>query len=280
MYTIVMHRYIKEEIYLDELLNNLFCSKKTVYLLKQENRIKVNNKQVKENILLNENDIIDIDIIKDETNDIEETYFNLDILYEDDYLLIVNKPIGVIIHDDNSTDALDNYVAYYYRSTNQRHKVYHVHRLDKDTSGAILYCKQAYLLPLLDKMLQEKKIQRTYLALASGNISKKMTINKPIGSDRHHNNRYVISSTGKEAITQVEPLKRFGKNTLVKCKLKTGRTHQIRVHLASISHPIVGDTIYGNIPAERLMLHSCSITLTHPITNERLEIVCPVTFPI
>lgn len=280
MYTISMRRYIKEEIYLDELLDKLFCSKKTLYLLKQENRIKVNNKLIKENILLKENDIIDIDIIKDETNDIEETYFNLDVLYEDDYLLIVNKPIGVIIHDDNSANTLDNCVAYYYKSTNQRHKVYHVHRLDKDTSGAILYCKQPYLLPLLDKMLQDKKIQRTYLALIVGSINKKMTINKPIGSDRHHNNRYVISSTGKQAITQIEPLKKANNNTLIKCKLKTGRTHQIRVHLASISHPIVGDTIYGNTTAERLMLHSCSISFTHPVTNEKLEIVCPIKFPI
>ena len=129
-------------------------------------------------------------------------------------------------------------------------------------------------------MLQDKKIQRTYLALAVGSINKKMTINKPIGSDRHHNNRYVISSTGKQAITQIEPLKKVNNNTLIKCKLKTGRTHQIRVHLASISHPIIGDTIYGNTNAERLMLHSCCISFTQPVTNEKLEIVCPIKFPI
>lgn len=273
-----MIKTISENINLDEYLNNLFCSKKITYLLKQEKRIKINNKIVINNIQLNKNDIISIDLLKDEETNVIPTKSQLDILYEDDYLLIINKPIGILIHDDNLQNTLDNYVAYYYKITNQKHNIYHIHRLDKNTSGCILYCKQPYLTAVLNNMLETKKIQRTYLALAEGEIKKQLIINKPIGNDRHQNNHYIISKTGKQAITIVQPLKRIDDNTLIKCILKTGRTHQIRVHLSSINHPLIGDILYGGKKADRLMLHSYNIKFIHPVTEKIIDISCPIKF--
>ncbi|MDO4378722.1 MAG: RluA family pseudouridine synthase [Erysipelotrichia bacterium] len=261
-----------------EFLINIFHSKKNIYLMKQEKRIKVNDKIITGNCLLTTNDFVNIDVLKDEEINIQPVKSTLEILYEDEYLLVVNKPLNLIIHDDQGTNALDNYVAYYYLTTNQKHKVYHIHRLDKDTSGCILYCKQPYLVPIFDDMLEKKKIQRTYVAIAEGIIKNKMTINKPIGSDRHQNNRYVVSAKGKEAITVITPLKQLGSNTLISCQLKTGRTHQIRVHLAYINHPLIGDKIYGHTNAQRLMLHSYSLKFVHPITEQAINIICPVDF--
>ncbi len=263
---------------LDEFLINIFHSKKNIYLMKQEKRIKVNDKIITGNCLLKINDSVDIDVLKNEEINIQPVKSTLEILYEDDYLLIINKPLNLIIHDDQTLNALDNYVAYYYLTTGQKHKVYHIHRLDKDTSGCILYCKQPYLVPVFDDMLEKKEIQRTYVAIAEGIIKNKMTINKPLGSDRHQNNRYVVSAKGKEAITIINPIKQIGSNTLISCQLKTGRTHQIRVHLAYINHPLIGDKIYGRTNAKRLMLHSYSLKFIHPITEQAINITCPVKF--
>ncbi|MGN1399273.1 MAG: RluA family pseudouridine synthase [Erysipelotrichaceae bacterium] len=273
-----MNILVKKATDLDELLLDYFVSKKVVYLLKLEKRIKVNGKTVINKLQLQVNDEIEIDLFKPEENAIETFDYSIDILYEDDCLLIVNKPVDMLIYDDNKSDCLDNCIANYYQKTNQKHKVYHLHRLDKDTSGCIIYCKEPYLLAKLDNMLATKQIERTYLALVEGKISHKMTINQPIGKDRHINNKYRISNSGKSAVTVVEPIKYANNTTLVKCKLKTGRTHQIRVHLSSISHPIIGDLIYGQKRAPRLMLHSYSVRFIHPLNNQLVTVKCKCPF--
>lgn len=167
---------------------------------------------------------------------------------------------------------MDNLVAGYYQSTNQKHRILHVHRLDKETSGCILYCKQSYLISFFDYCLANNLIQRDYLALVSGVITKEMTIKKKIGKDRHTKNKYRISKNGKEAITVIKPLKHKNDTTLVKCNLMTGRTHQIRVHLHSIGHPVIGDTIYQGKKYSRLMLHSYQISFIHPVTNKKIKV--------
>ncbi len=252
-----LKRQIDQEIFLDEYLTGLHFPRKDIHLLKMEKRIRLNKKVVTGNLLLQPDDILEINVLKQEDNNLQPLNEPLDVLYEDDYLLVVNKPTGIIIHDDGVTErTLDGIVANYYLENGQRHPVYHVHRLDKETSGVILYCKQTYLLGILDYQLAHKEIKREYLALVMGRMRTPITIDKPIGKDRHTNNKYRISETGKAAITHIEPLQTHKNTTLVKCQLETGRTHQIRVHLASISHPIVGDELYGGCWHERIMLHS------------------------
>ena len=263
---------------IDTILFDFFLSRKTVYFLKAEKRVRVNGAVVTRNTTIEANDQIEIDILKPETNDIPVYDRKIEVLYEDAYLLIINKPIDMLIYDNNNQNCLDNCVANYYQKNRQTHKVYHLHRLDRDTSGCIIYCKEPYLLAKLDYMIANKQIQRDYLALIEGKLENKLTINKPIGRDRHINNKFRISSSGKQAITSIEPIKYENGNTLVKCRLKTGRTHQIRVHLSSINHPIVGDKIYGGKQANRLMLHSYSVSFIHPITNKKITIRCKCPF--
>ena len=203
--------------------------------------------------------------------------FLSNIIYIDDLLLIVNKPINMIVHSDgNDTQTLDHAIKAYYEKTSQHIPVRHIHRLDRDTSGCILYCKSSYLQPYFDHMMSTKQIRRTYLALVDGKIEKKQTINANIGKDRHAN-KYRVSPSGQSAITHIKPIKYQKKKTLVECTLDTGRTHQIRVHLSSINHPLIGDELYGKKAKVRCCLHSHTITLFHPILKEEIKVTCELS---
>ena len=167
-----------------------------------EKRIQVNGDIITSDVILKENDVLEIDVIKEEEIDKIAVRQDLKILYEDEFLLAVDKPIGIIIHSDGNKNniTLDNLVAGYYQSTNQNHRVLHVHRLDKETSGCILYCKQSYLISYFDYCLANNLMQRNYLALVTGIIDKEITIKKNIGKDRHVNNKYRISKNGKSQL--------------------------------------------------------------------------------
>ncbi|MDI9541068.1 MAG: RluA family pseudouridine synthase [Bacillota bacterium] len=275
-----MKKRIEKSTNLDKYLKQIFFSKKDIHLLKMESRIKVNNKIINSDIFVNENDLLEIDVIKEEEIDKKPVFQDIKILYEDEFLLIVDKPAGIIIHSDGNKNniTLDSLVAGYYQSTNQKHRVLHVHRLDKETSGCILYCKQSYLISYFDNCIANNLIQRNYLALVSGTIDRAATIKKPIGKDRHINNKYRVSKTGKQAITFIRPLKQNSNSTLVKCSLQTGRTHQIRVHLQSIGHPVIGDTIYDGKRHNRLMLHSYQLSFVHPINNKQITVESKINY--
>ena len=194
-------------------------------------------------------------------------------LYQDEHVIIVNKPEGMKTHANEPTEiALLNHVSSYVGAT-----CYVVHRLDKETSGAILFAKNPFILPILNRILEEKQIQREYWALVQGSLTQKTIIYKDkIGRDRHdRRKRLVDPRKGQYAETQVTQLKKIGRNSLVKCQLKTGRTNQIRVHLSHHGHPIVGDPLYNPERGERLMLHAHRLTFTNPLTLETIQVEAP-----
>lgn len=201
----------------------------------------------------------------------------IDILFEDEQLIILNKAAGLKTHPNqpDEADTLLNHLADYLAEKKQT--PYVVHRLDKETSGAILFAKNPFVLPILGRMLEKKQIHRRYQAIVAGNISKtSWTINKKIGRDRHDRRKRVIDNrNGDIAITHVEVASRLNKQqqTYIYCILETGRTHQIRVHLASEGYPIVGDPLYNPISKGRLMLHAIELHLVHPFTKETISVM-------
>ncbi|ENZ5537843.1 RluA family pseudouridine synthase [Enterococcus hirae] len=192
-------------------------------------------------------------------------------LYEDDHLLIVNKPAGMKTHPNEPTenDTLLNHLAAYLKKKEQR--PYVVHRLDKETSGAILFAKNPFVLPILGRMLEQKKIYRRYQALVWGTIKEDLILKDKIGRDRHDRRKRVVDPhKGQTALTHVSVDQVVNGQTQVYCVLETGRTHQIRVHLSLIGHPIVGDPLYQTRPANRLMLHALELHMSHPFTQETI----------
>ncbi len=173
-----------------------------------------------------------------------------------------------------------NGAAYHMQSNGELTRPRHIHRLDRETTGAVLFAKNPLMTAIFDKMLEERAIKRTYLALADGIIrQKKGTINKPIGRDRHHPTRRRVSETGQQAITHFKVLDQMKHKdlTLVQCILDTGRTHQIRVHFSAIGHPLAGDSLYeGSDTFHRQALHAVKMEFTHPFTQEK--IICHAPF--
>ena len=191
-------------------------------------------------------------------------------LYQDEHLIIVNKPEGMKTHGNEPTEiALLNHVSAYVGQT-----CYVVHRLDMETSGAILFAKNPFILPILNRLLEDKRITREYLALCQGTFSqKKLILRHKIGRDRHDRSKRVVDNRkAQAAVTHVTLLKKIGKNSLVTCQLETGRTHQIRVHLAHEGHALVGDPLYSQKAAPRLMLHAHKLSLTHPLTLKEISV--------
>lgn len=194
-------------------------------------------------------------------------------LYQDEHIIIVNKPEGMKTHANEPTElALLNHVSAYVGQI-----CYIVHRLDKETSGAVLFAKNPFVLPILNRLLEKKDIHREYLALVEGSFPYKSKIFKDkIGRDRHdRRKRLVDNKNGKYAETHVSRLKVFDKHTLMKCQLKTGRTHQIRVHLSHQGFPLVGDPLYNQFPSKRLMLHAHRLDFIHPFNLEKICVEAP-----
>ncbi|MFT8321040.1 MAG: RluA family pseudouridine synthase [Bacillus sp. (in: firmicutes)] len=259
----------------------LFASKKQIHLFKMEKKVMLNTNYPNWKTTVQENDLLKIKLFTNDTPAIPPTYMDLSILYEDDYLLVVNKPAYMDTHPNTPDDtcSLLNGVVFYVLMNGEERQIKHIHRLDKDTSGCILFAKHELIGTMLDQMLRERKIKRTYMAIAHGSFSNKSgTINTPIGRDRHHGTRRRVSVNGQKAITHYKVLNYFKKEhlSLITCTLDTGRTHQIRVHLSSISHPLAGDVLYGGKTIyPRQALHAVKIQFKHPITEENIECYAP-----
>lgn len=208
-----------------------------------------NKKEVQDDNLLIKDELW-LKIFLKEESTIKSYEQNIDIVYEDDFLLVVNKEENMLIHEDgNSFKTLSNVVKNYYVSCGYDIDVYPLHRLDKDTCGLVIFCKVKKLKGYFDNLIANKFIERYYYAVVDGYFKPKQSfkIESCIGKDRHINNKYRVSKNGKPSLTFGTCLKSCRKKniSLLSLKLMTGRTHQIRVHLSSINHPILGDKIYN-----------------------------------
>lgn len=247
--------------------------------------IKVNNKEVKSSYLLKEKDQIKIEEYNEDIDIVPEN-IPLDIYYEDDDLIVVNKPSGMVVHPapGNYTKTLVNALMYHTNNlstVNTSIRPGIVHRIDADTSGLLLVAKNDKTHNALADAIQKKEVVREYIALVEGIILEDTaTIDAPIGRDKSNRKKMkVTSENSKDAITHIRVLERYKDSTLIRCKLETGRTHQIRVHLNYIGHPVVNDPVYGY---KKLidkdfgqMLHAEKLGFIHPITKEYMEFTSP-----
>lgn len=202
-----------------------------------------------------------------------QCFNEVDIVYEDDICLIVNKPCNLLIHDDGNTqDTLTSRVNAYL--VDSPFDALPIHRIDKDTTGLVFYCKHPFFQSFFDNQIENHIIQKEYLAIVQGNFPKKtMHINQPIARDRHNAKKMMVHKNGKEAISDITKIKTINNQSLLKIKIKTGRKHQIRVHLSSIQYPIINDELYGNIIDDRkLLLQSYSLTFYSPLTKEMIQV--------
>ena len=229
------------------------------------------------------NDVIDVDLDYQEDNsNIVPTQMNLDIIYEDAWLLILNKPAHIAIHPsiNHYTTSLSNGVRYYFDSINLHKKIRPVNRLDKDTSGIVIFAKSEYIQEQLSKQMQTKKIKKEYISILTGIVTpSKGTINAPISRKPNSIIEREVNINGDNSITHYNVIKTLNNNlSVVSFILETGRTHQIRVHSSYINHPILGDTLYGMSSKliDRQALHAIKITFIHPITNKILFFIAPI----
>ena len=267
-----------EKIRIDKYLSEkLDLSRSKIQKLIDNKKVIVNNKFVSANYKIKMGDLIEVnDDLNYEIN-IEKENIPLDIVYEDDDLLIVNKESGMVTHPapGHYTKTLVNALLYKFDiSTTTDIRPGIVHRLDKDTSGLMVVAKNEKTHEKLSEMIKNKEVKRHYIALVEGVIQHETgTIDAPIGRDQYDRQKMAVTDiNGKDSITHFKVLKRYKDKTLVECVLETGRTHQIRVHMAYIKHPVVNDPLYNKKKADSFgqMLHSKSIKFTHPITGKEI----------
>jgi len=282
---ILKYTVLENNIYynLKDLLKNYFqISDRLLVRLKHEKKIFINEKICSVNTVLNTGDKISvfIDFIEDNSN-IVPTKMDIDIIYEDQALLVINKPAGIPVHPsmDHFEDSLSNGVRYYFDQIGLKKKIRPVNRIDKDTSGIVIFAKNEYIQECLVKQMKTKEFEKEYIAICEGIFEEKSgTINAPIARKENSIIERCVSEAGDVAITHYEVIEEHDTYSVVRCLLETGRTHQIRVHMAHIGHALLGDTLYGTsstlIP--RQALHAYRVSFIHPTTKQQLSFISKI----
>lgn len=245
----------------------------------REERIKVNGNVVRMNYILKQGDIIEIHLNKEESQNIEPQPMDIDIVYEDSDILVVNKPPFMVVHPTRSypENTLANGVLHYFKTSGQDCIVRLVSRLDMNTSGLIIIAKNQFSHMALAREMQKEDFEKSYLAIVHGNLTeKKGTIDKPIYRPTEDSIKRTVDDRGQRSITHFEVIESFKDAELVKLTLETGRTHQIRVHLSHLGNPIFGDTLYCDVNDEeyinRQALHAYKLSFPNPRTGKRIDL--------
>ncbi len=253
-------------------------SRSRVQKLIKNEKVLVNGGSVKANYVVKIDD--EISILEEEKVDMDIVPQDIDInvIYEDDDLLVINKASGMVVHPaaGHYTDTLVNALLYRFKLSNMdSDRPGIVHRLDKDTSGLMLVAKNDFTHEKLSEMIANREVVRKYVALVQGVLRHdSATIDAPIGRDINNRQKQAVTAiNSRDAVTHLTVLERYSNHTLIECKLETGRTHQIRVHLNYIGHPVVNDPVYSNKKSNEFgqLLHSKFIAFTHPRTKELLS---------
>lgn len=286
-----MKKYnIEESGRLDKIVSNLETnlSREAVQRMIKNGKILVNGKQEKPSYKTSIGETLTIKEEKAEEIDLKPQEMPLDVIYEDDDMLVINKEKGIVVHPGNGNPdgTLANAVMARCKGglsgIGGKIRPGIVHRIDKDTSGLVIIAKNDKAHINLSNQIQKRKVKKTYIALVRGVIKEnEATINMPIGRSTKDRKKMAVSKNGKEAITNFKVLKRFTGYTLLEVNIETGRTHQIRVHLAEIGFPIVGDIVYSNgknpFNVEGQMLHAAKLELKHPTTQK--DVTFEATLP-
>lgn len=269
---------------IDKYLSNIIEGKSRSFIqgLIDEKKVKANNKVIKSNYKVKKDDFIEVCLPEPVELNVSAEEMNLDIVYEDEDLLVINKEKGIVVHPapGNYTGTLVNGILHHCSDLSGINGVIRpgiVHRIDKDTSGILVIAKNDEAHNDLAAQFKKHSIRREYYALVEGKFSNiNGSVDKPIGRDKKERIKMAVNPDGKRAVTHYEVLEQYDKGvSLVKCTLETGRTHQIRVHMASIGHPLVGDLVYGykrqKFNLEGQALHAKTLGFIHPRTKEYME---------
>ncbi|MCR5505388.1 MAG: RluA family pseudouridine synthase [Bacilli bacterium] len=275
---------------LDKILVSFLPDRSRSFIAKliEEGNCRVNDKGAKASLKVKSGDIIDIDIPEDKPLDVKAEDIPLDIVYEDEDILVINKQQGLVVHPSNGhwEHTLVNAILHHCTDLSGINGIIRpgiVHRIDKDTSGLICVAKNDNAHRFLAEQLKDHTMARDYIALVRGVIQENNgTIDMPIGRDRNNRQKMAVTKeNSKDAITHFKVLQRFSNNTLIECKLVTGRTHQIRVHMSYIGYPVEGDPLYGSRTYDKLykdgqLLTAYKLRLIHPKTKKEMEFTIPI----
>ena len=278
---VVDEENIRLDSYIAKKYNKL--SRTMIQKLIEEGNILVNGNKKKLSYKVILNDEITINVPEAEENDIKPENIPLDIIYEDDDIIVINKPKGLVVHpaNGNPDGTLVNAIMAICKESlsgiGGKIRPGIVHRLDKDTSGILIVAKNDKAHINLSNQIKNREMKKIYIALVRGVVNEnEATIDMPIGRSTKDRKKMAVRKDGKEAITHFKVLKRFPKYTLLEVKIDTGRTHQIRVHMAEIGHPVVGDVVYSNgkndFGVVGQMLHAKSLDFKHPITGKQMHL--------
>ena len=279
----ILEYIVKDNKYqnINQILKQEFqISARLIHKLIVEKHISLNGCKIDTRHSVELNDIITVNLdFNEESENIVPKKMDLDIVFEDDGLLILNKSAGIAVHPSilHYEDSLSNGVKFYFESIGLKRKIRPVNRLDLNTSGLIIFAKNEYIQECLIKQMKSGIFKKDYIAIVQGHFVEPYgTINLPIARKENSIIERCISPDGQEAITDYCILQEFDNYSIVKCALKTGRTHQIRLHMAEIGHPLLGDTLYGveSSLINRQALHSYKIAFINPVSHKNMVFTC------